>query len=244
METHQKCKGSKCNQQKTYSRIAELLDEFYASREVNPEYAHTVIQEACACGNIRAMLEYSKFLRSTPLLSVSQNDRYKTAETILLALNNLLDVPVRFSIDVALEAATLYSECLHRPVGALGMCLYAKRIGGSVDDQQIRCLHKRMADTDINHLGNNYRDSLLLGQELFQAGSTPRLTELFLREAKDKSYEALTCQERGARLVYAQACLALGDFYDSQKDTDLMYISERNKLYSEARAYGFPEYLR
>jgi len=243
METNQK-NDNTCFQQKKYNRIGELLDEFHATKDVNPEYAHTVIQAACACMNTRAMLEYSRFLRTTPLLSVSQNARYRTAEKILLALNNLLDVHVQFSIDVALETATLYSECLHRPVGALGMCLYAKRIGGSVDDQQIRYLQKKMVDIDINHLGNNYRDSLLVGQELFRAGSTSRLTELFLREAKDKSYEALKHKERGARLVYAQACLTLGDFYDSQQDTAPFFISERNKLYAEARTYGFPEYLR
>lgn len=226
------------------TKIDEMIREFNKIKETDPERAFEIIKSASDCGNISAQLEYCRFLRNTPSLHLDQFTRYQESARVLLELFNLIDIPRQFSIDVALELVTLYSECLHRPVGALGMCLYARRMGGTVDEHFLTYLHKRMVNYDINLLGANYCDTLLLGQELHHAGGVPRLTEFFLREAVDQSYAAIGRNEKGARLVYAQATLALGDFYDSRLDESPVFRTERDVLYAEARAYGYPEYLR
>ena len=105
-----------------------------------------------------------------------------------------------------------------------------------------------MEKMDVNHLGSNCVDALRLGRELHRSGGAPKLTELFLREAVDKAAEELSAGKRGAKNLYGQACLALGDFYDSQisscaQHERAAYRSERDRMYSEAKGNGHPEYL-
>lgn len=235
--------GMKAPDNQHFTKIDEMIKEFNQTKEKDPDLAFKIIKGASDCGNISAQLEYCRFLRTTPALHVNQSTRYQEAERVLLELFNLIDIPRQFSIDVALELVALYSEHLHRPVGALGMCLYARRMGGTIDENCLAYLNKRMVNSDINLLGDNYRDDLLLGQELHHAGGVPRLTEFFLREAVDRSYAAVGRKEKGARLVYAQAALALGDFYDNRLDESPVFRNERDVLYAAARAYGYPEYL-
>lgn len=226
------------------SRINNMITEFDHIKEKEPERAFEIIKEASNCGNIYAQLKYCKFLRTTPNLHIEQFARYHEAERLLLGLFNLLDIPQTFCVDVALELAVLYSEYLHRPVGALGMYLYARRLGGTIDEYNLQYLKKKMMKSDIRLLGKNYRDSLLLGQELRHAGGMTRLAEFFLREAVDGAYTAIDRKENGAVLTYAQAALTLGDFYDTQIDNNMIIRTERDKLYAVAKAYGYPEYLR
>jgi hypothetical protein len=105
-----------------------------------------------------------------------------------------------------------------------------------------------MEKMDVNHLGSNCVDALRLGRELHCSGGAPKLTELFLREAVDKAAEELPADKRDAKNLYGQACLALGDFYDSQISNcaaheRTAYRSERDRMYAEAKASGHPEYL-
>ena len=101
---------------------------------------------------------------------------------------------------------------------------------------------------DVNHLGSNCVDALRLGRELHHSGGAPKLTELFLREAVDKAAEEMSAGRRGAKNLYGQACLALGDFYDSQifncaAHERAAYRVERDRMYAEAKVNGHPEYL-
>ena len=123
------------------------------------------------------------------------------------------------------------------------MCLYAKRLGGNIDEHQLEYLNKQMMKSDIYHLGENYHNALLLGKELQYVGSAPRLTEFFLREAVDRAYAAFAQHEKGAKLAYAQAALALGDYYDNRLEESMSFRMERDNLYAIAKAYGYPEYL-
>lgn len=226
------------------TRINDMITEFDHIKEKEPERAFEIIKEASNCGNVYAQLKYCKFLRTTPNLHIEQFARYHEAVRLLLGLFNLLDIPQTFCVDVALELAVLYSEYLYRPVGALGMYLCARRLGGTIDEYNLQYLKKRMMKSDIRVLGKNYHDSLLLGQELQHAGGMTRLTEFFLREAVDGAYAAIDRKENGSVLAYAQAALTLGDFYDNLSDDNMIFRTERDKLYAVAKAYGYPEYLR
>lgn len=226
-----------------YLTMEELLDAFYSCKKADPETARTMIEYACDCGSIKAKFAYSAFLRTTPQLAMEQRERYLTAEKLLLELINLLDISNSFTAKVAMELGTLYSECLHRPVGALGMYLYARRFGAQVEERELQILQRKMEKMDVNHLGGNCEDSLILGQELLLSNGAPRLTELFLREAVDKSRELMASGSLRARNIHARACLSLADFYDCHISEGINYRIERDKMFSEAREFGFPEYL-
>lgn len=226
-----------------YLTTEELLDVFHSCKKADPETARTMIEYACDCGSIKAKLAYSTFLRTTPKLAMEQRERYLTAEKMLLELINLLDTSDSFIARVAMELGTLYSECLHRPVGALGMYLYARRFGAHVEERELQFLQRKMEKMDVNHLGGNCEDSLMLGQELLLSNGSPRLTELFLREAVDKSSELMASGSVKARNIHARACLSLADFYDCHISESVNYRIERDKMLVEARKYGFPDYL-
>lgn len=225
------------------TKIEEMIVEYSCIKEKSPGMAYEMIKAASESGNIYAQLELSKLLRTAPDLPIKQAIRYQEAERILLRLFNLLDMRRKFYVEVSLELAVLYSEYLHRPVGALGMYLYAKRLGGNIDEHQLEYLNKKMMQSDINRLGENYHDALLLGKELQYVDRSPRLTEFFLREAVDGAYAAFAQHEKGAKLAYAQAALALGDYYDSRLEESMSFRMERDKLYAIAKAYGYPEYI-
>lgn len=231
-----------------YMTMDELMRAFHSCKNTDPETANEMIAYAVQSGCVSAKFEYSKFLRSAPKLSMPQAERYHKAETMLMELLNLLDVSARFTANVALELGALYADCLHRPVGALSLYLQAKRLGASVEDYKLKELQRKMEKMDVNHLGSNCVDALRLGRELHRSGGAPKLTELFLREAVDKAAEELSAGKRGAKNLYGQACLALGDFYDSQISSCAAhersaYRSERDRMYAEAKASGHPEYL-
>lgn len=240
---HNKVYSEKRPSGQHHSKIDEMMEMYSRLKEKDSREAYEIIKEAAECGSIHAQLEYCKFLRLTPNLHIEQFARYQEAERILLGLFNSIDVPRHFCIEVSLELAALYSEYLHRPTGALGMYLFAKRMGGIIDEHHLEYLNRKMMKSDINHLGANYHDALLLGKELQCAGGAPRLTEFFLREAVDGAYAAIGCKEKGANLAYAQAALALAEFYDSRLDESTAFRKERDNLYAAARAYGYPEYL-
>ena len=231
-----------------YMTMDELMKAFYSFQNTDPETANEMIADAVQSGCASAKFEYSKFLRRVPRLSILRADRYNKAEIMLLELLNLLDAPTRFTANVALELGDLYADCLHRPVGALSLYLQAKRLGAMVEDYKLKELQKKMEKMDVNHLGSNCVDALRLGRELHRSSGAPKLTELFLREAVDKAAEELSAGKRGAKNLYGQACLALGDFYDSQISScaaheRTAYRSERDRMYAEAKASGHPEYL-
>lgn len=216
----------------------EIMQAFHACKTSEPEIARAMIEYACESGSLVAKYEYAVFLRTTPTLNMPQNERYQKAEELLVHLLNILDLRDSFTAKVALELGILYAENLHRPVGALAMYLRANRLGAEVEEAQANRVQRKVEKMDVNSLGGNARDSFNLGQELCIAGKTPRLAELFLREAVDK-----TEGNPKARNLYAQACLALGDFYDTHKYEATTYVAERDKLYAAARANGFPEYF-
>lgn len=241
---HREVTGTKATPRPHRTKIEEMIVEYSCIKEKSPGKAYEIIKDASESGNIYAQLELSKLLRMAPNLPIKQSTRYQEAERILLRLFNLLDMRRQFYVEVSLELAVLYSEYLHRPVGALGMYLYAKRLGGNIDEHQLEYLNKKMMKSDINHLGENYHDAFLLGKELQYVDRSPRLTEFFLREAVDGAYAAIKQHEKGAKLVYAQAALALGDYYDSRLEESIAFRVERDNLYAIAKAYGYPEYLR
>lgn len=226
-----------------YLTMEELLDAFYSCKTADPETARSIIEYACECGSIKAKLAYSTFLRTTPQLALEQQERFLTAEKLLRELINLLDISDSFIAKVAMELGTLYSECLHRPVGALGMYLYARRLGAHVEERELQILQRKMEKMDVNHLGGNCEDSLVLGQELLLSNGSARLTELFLREAVDKSRELMALGSVRARNIHARACLSLADFYDCHAGEGANYRIERDRMFAEAKKFGFPEYL-
>lgn len=228
--------------------MSELMKAYHFCKNTEPERANEILLYAVQSDYIPAKFEYSKFLRCVPILKMPQKERYKKAETLLLELLNLVEVSDKFIANVAFELGTLYADCLRRPVGALSLFLYAKRMGADVEQYRLTELQRKLEIMDINQLGNNSVDSLRLGQELHYVGSTPKLTEFFLREAADKAAVEMNKGKRGARMLYARACLALGDFYDDMisvcsQHEKTFYNVERDKLYIEARKYGYPEYL-
>lgn len=231
-----------------YMTMDELMRAFHSCKNSDPETANEMIAYAVQSGCASAKFEYSKFLRDGHKLSMPQAERYHKAEGMLMELLNLLDVPARFTANVALELGALYADCLHRPVGALSLYLQAKRLGAMVEDYKLKELQKKMEKMDVNHLGSNCVDALRLGRELHRSGGAPKLTELFLREAVDKSAEEMHAGTRGAKNLYGQACLTLGDYYDSQipncaAHERTAYRVERDRMYAEAKANGHPEYL-
>lgn len=231
-----------------YMTMDELMRAFHSCKNTDPETANEMITYAVQSGCVSAKYEYSKFLRNTPKLMMSQTERYKKAENMLLELLNLLDASDRFTANVALELGALYADCLHRPVGALSLYLCAKRLGATVEDYKLKELQRKMEKMDVNHLGSNCVDALRLGRELHCSGGVPKLAELFLREAVDKAAEEMSAGKREAKNLYGQACLALGDFYDSRISNcaaheRTTYLVERGRMYSEAKANGHPEYL-
>lgn len=231
-----------------YLTMDELMQAFHSCKNTDPETANEMIVYALQSGCESAKFEYSKFLQNASRLSMPQEERYHKAEVMLLELLNLLDVPTRFTANVALQLGALYADFLHRPVGALSLYLQAKHLGAMVEDYKLMELQKKMKKMDINHLGSNCVDALRLGKELHRSGGAPKLTELFLREAVDKAAEELAAGKRGSKNLYGQACLALGDFYDSQisicaEHERTAYQIERDRMYSEAKVNGHPEYL-
>lgn len=226
-----------------YISMEDLIRSFEAHKMQDPETARAMAEYACDSGNLSAKLVYGKFLRTTVNLNMSQAERYEKAEQLLLSLLNLLDIPDWLSASAAMELGTLYAECLNRPVGALAMFLYAKRHGADVSDGMLNQLQRQMRKADINRMGSNSRDSLMLGLELFYANESPRNTEWFLREAADKAEEEMRAGDPRAENLYAQACLALGDFYDLHLGESASYSQERDKMYARAKQYGFPIYL-
>lgn len=234
-----------------YMHMDDLVLSFHACRQAEPEVANQMALYAVESGSISAQFEYSKFLITTPALVMSQAERYRTAEAMLLELLNLIDIPEsqRFTAKIALQLGALYAEYMNRPVGALSLYLQARRLGASVSETKLTELRRKLEKTDINQLGKNCEDSLRLGKELMLAGNTSNLAELFLREAVDRAAEELSAGRRGAKNLYAQACLALGDFYDSKLSLCMdhewgTYQAERDRMYTEADVNGFPEYLR
>lgn len=227
-----------------YMTMDELLRAFRACTAIDPEKARSMAEYACDCGNLRAKLEYSRFLRITPNLSMPQAERYQTAERLLTELLNTPELSASLQAEAATELGTLYGEYLHRPVGALAMYLMAKRHGATVDEKVLQNLQKKMEKTDINHLGSNSRDSLRLGRELFYSGGAFRFTELFLREAVDKSAEEMKAGKAGAKMLHGIASLTLGDFYDAHSRESATYRRERDLLFAEAAKCGFPQYLQ
>lgn len=230
-----------------YMPMDELLRAFRSCKTSDPEMARTMAEYACDCGNIHAKLEYSGFLRVTPQLAMSQEERYSTAERLLEELLSLLDVSNQFEAEVALELGTLYADYLHRPIGALSLYLHAQRLGATVEDYKLKELQRKMEKMDINQLGSNSVDAFRLGKELHYAGGAPKLAELFLREAVDKASEEMSAGRRGAKNLYGQACLGLRDFYDElivecAAHERMVYRAERDRLYAEAKAI-YPEYL-
>lgn len=231
-----------------YMTMNELMRAFHSCKNTDPETANEMIAYAVQSGCTSAKFEYSKFLRSAPRLSMPQAERYRKAEKMLMELLNLIDVHPRFTASVALELGALYADCLHRPVGALSLYLYAQHLGADVEEYKLKELQRKMEKMDINHLGSNSVDALRLGRELHRSGGAPKLTELFLREAVDKAAEEMSAGKRGAKNLYGQACLALGDFYDAQISNcaaheRTAYRVERDRMYAEAKASGHPEYL-
>ena len=230
-----------------YMTMGELVRAAQACKDTDPEAANEMFAYAVQSGSAAAKLAYSKFLRNTPKLAMPQTERYQKAEDMLLELLNLLDVSDRFAAETALELGTLYADCLQRPVGALSLFLYARRLGANAEDTRLKALHRKMDKMDLNQLGNSV-DALRLGRELCRSGRTTKLTELFLREAVDKAAQELSAGRRGAKNLYGQACLALGDFYSSKlrkcaAHERPAYRIERDKMYVEARKNGHPEYL-
>ena len=231
-----------------YMTMDELMRAFHSCKNTDPETANEMIAYAVQSGCTSAKFEYSKFLRSATRLSMPQAERYRKAEKMLMELLNLIDVHPRFTASVALELGALYADCLQRPVGALSLYLQGKRLGATVEDYKLKELQRKMEKMDVNHLGTNCVDALRLGRELHRSGGAPKLTELFLREAVDKSAEEMHAGKRGAKNLYGQACLALGDYYDSQipncaAHERTAYRVERDRMYAEAKANGHPEYL-
>lgn len=231
-----------------YMTMEELIRAFHSCKDSDPETANEIAAYAVMSGSTAAKFEYSRFLRTTPRLTMPQSERYRKAESMLLELLNLIDVHPRFTAKVALELGALYADCLHRPVGALSLYLHAQRLGADVEEYKVKELQRKMEKMDINHLGSNSVDALRLGRELQHSGGAPKLTELFLREAVDKAAEELSAGKRSAKNLYGQACLALGDFYDSKISNCAAhersaYRSERDRMYAEAKASGHSEYL-
>ena len=228
--------------------VSRLMRAFHACKNTDPETANEIALHAVYCGNPSAKLAYSKFLRTTQNLAIPQIQRYQRAETMLLELMNLPDVPDRFAAETALELGSLYADCLHRPVGALSLFLYAKRLGAKVDEHRLTELRGKLERVDVTRMDVSSADALRLGRELCYAGTTPQLAELFLREAVDRAAEELSAGRKGAGNLYGQACLALGDFYgETLGNCDVrdrpVYRIERDSMYAAARAGGYPEYL-
>ena len=231
-----------------YMTMDDLVRAFHSCKNTDPETANEMIVYAVQSGCTSAKFEYSKFLRSAARLSMPQVERYRKAEKMLMELLNLIDVHPRFTASVALELGDLYADCLHRPVGALSLYLQGKRLGATVEDYKLKEFQRKMEKMDVNHLGSKCVDALRLGRELHRSGGAPKLTELFLREAVDKAAEEMSTGKRGAKNLYGQTCLALGDFYDSQipncaAHERTAYRVERDRMYAEAKAIGHPEYL-
>lgn len=226
----------------------ELMAAFRFCKESDPETANEIAAYAVKCGNVPAKLAYSKFLRTAHTLAMSQADRYQTAETMLREVLNILDLSEDLAGEAALELGILYAECLHRPVGALAALLYASRLGAKVEDKLLQQLRRKLEKMDINRLGSS-TDALNLGRELYRSDGPEKLTELFLREAADMAAAEMARGIPRARTTYGQACLALGDFYDSRIHTCAAheranYRAERDRMYARAGAYGYPEFLK
>lgn len=65
-----------------------------------------------------------------------------------------------------------------------------------------------------------------------------QLTELFLREAVDKS-----TADPNKKLFCGIVCLALAEFYSAHRLESQIYREEAVRMYGLARKNGFPEYL-
>lgn len=221
-----------------YMTMSELIRAFRSCKDSDPEKARTLGEYACNCGHIPAKLAYSSFLRTSPNLAMPQKERYGRAEQMLLEIYNLLDIPDSFLAKVAYELGILYAECLHRPIGALAMFLQAKRLGAHVDERDISQLHRKMERTDINKLGANSDDALRLGCELMLSGGSAQLTELFLREAVDKS-----AADQSKKTFCGVACLALAEYYSAHWSECQTYREETARMYDLAKKKGFPAIL-
>lgn len=237
------------NVKDSYMSIDELMCAFHSCKTSDPLMANDIAIYAIQCGSVTAKFEYSKFLRTTPNPSIPTHERYKKAETILLELLNILETPIQFRVDVALELGTLYSDCLNRPVGALSLYLFAQRLGATVEEYKLKKLQAKIKKMDINHIGSNCVDALRFGYELYCSNKVPNLAEFFLREAVDKASEEKSIGKKGSATLYGQACLMLGDFYDSRIHTcesheRTTFQVERDRMYAEAKASGYPDYLR
>ena len=226
-----------------YMTMEELMHAFSSCKDTDPETAGRILEYACDCEHIPAKLAYSRFLRSTAKLRLTDAERYQKAERLLRGLLELWGVPDAFTAEVALELGLLYENDLHRYVGALAMFLYAKRLGGEVEERKLERLLTRVGNDPVAQYDGASRDVLWLGRELYYAGRSFHLAAQSLREAVDRSGVAMDAGEREARLLHAQACLSLAQLYESHRHESEIYRKESQKMYAEARKFGYPDFL-
>lgn len=215
-----------------YLTIKELVESYRSFALVGDyENAMDCILRAVESGNVPAKVECARFLINTPQLRMKQNERYKLAEKYLLDVENLLDLPASAESKIAMQLAGIYEH--DRPIAYLACLLKAKRLGMAISDKDIEGCRRRLIRLDVNTLGDEPNDAYRLGVELYRAGGTFGLAELFLREASSANNQELA----------GRACLYLADLYSENSNSFPNHRLEAIRHYRLAKEKGFPDLL-
>lgn len=226
-----------------YWTMEKLMWAFHECKRSDPETAEKIVKYACDCHHIPAKLAYGQFLHSAVKLKMSPAERYQKAEKILLDLINQPGIPESIVTSAAMELGKLYEVELRRPVGALAMYLYTQRLGITKDQERLARLKKQVENTCITQLCSNEMDLFRLGQELIYINASTEMTIWFLQEAIEKFRQRDAIGDAEGKLLHAQACLMLADYYDKHQHKSETYPIEREKMYVAAKQGGYPEYL-
>ena len=213
----------------TMPELMKCYDSFIASRDY--ENAKSVLDYAIQSGYLPAKVIMARFLKNTPNLSMTQQERYTLSEKLYREVLNILDLPDRVVASLSMELAELY-EILNRPVACLGAMLRAKRLGYAVQEKEIDLCRCKLNRMDIHSFCDNPQDCYDLGSELALADSF-KFAELFLRESLSSPNKELV----------GSSCLMLADLYNERCAESSVYREEAAKMYQEAKEKGFPEYL-
>lgn len=213
----------------TMGEIITCYKSYLAKKEYEP--AKAVLEYGIQFGSLRAKLEMARFLRNTPQLKMTQNDRYHYAEKLYRDVQNTLDISNKIYAQIAVELAWL-CEATNRPVGCLGNLLKAKRYGYEVQEKDIELCRRRLMRKDIYSLGGNSQDALDLGYESSLVGNF-KYAEFFLREATEAKHT----------IIAGQACLHLADLYLEHSAECKNHRQEAQKYYHRSAEKHFPEVL-
>lgn len=146
----------------------------------------------------------AKLYLDTPELSMSQTERYREAEKLLLDIHH-------FSIAACMDLSTLYLDRLSRPIAALTYLLRARNLGATIDDLLLERCKEAIARSNIGKTESSHKDCYELGLTLAEcrSSSTRKHAAYFLQ---------IVCDSESISDYSGIAALTLAELFDEDGD--------------------------